>query len=360
MRNARFEEAGPPVHFIVPGSLQTLTGGFIYDRQMVCGLTEAGRLGAVHELAGDFPRAAPYDVAAGAAILSGLPDRSICVIDGLALTALGQAVAQHAGRLDIVAMIHHPLADETGLGPMEREAFFQAESAVLEDVSRIIVSSSRTARRLGDFGVNPSMVHVVEPGIADWAREGHWGGGASGKLRLLSVGTLVPRKGHDAALRALAECADLDWHLDIAGAVRDEAHGAALAALARQLGLEARVSFHGEVEDGHLLELHRSAGLFLSASHYEGFGMAVADAVGYGMPVLTTHEAAVSDSVRQAAELVPAGDEAALALTLRRLIADPAERTVLAERSRGASRGLSNWRIAAAAFERAVDGMVLQ
>lgn len=360
MSHTDLEAAGVPVHFVVPGPLQTLTGGFIYDRRMVEGLEAAGRLGAVHELAGDFPRAAPYDVAAGAAVLSGLPDRARCVIDGLALTALGQAVAQHAARLDVVAMVHHPLADETGLSAREREAFFMAEKAVLDSVARIVVSSARTAERLADFGVVRSLVHVVEPGISSWASEESWGGGAEGALRILSVGTLVPRKGHDILLKALAASRDLDWSLDIVGAARDTAHAADLSALAVELGLESRVRFLGELDAPHLLELHRLAGLFVSATHHEGFGMALADAVAFGLPVLTTDAGGVAEPVREAGELVPAGDVDALASSLRGLLEDAGKRAALAARSRVTAPGLSDWPRAQAAFQRAVDGMLLQ
>ncbi|UUX49202.1 glycosyltransferase family 4 protein [Nisaea acidiphila] len=360
MRQARLQQPDAPVHFILPGPIGTLTGGFIYDREMADGLREAGRLGAVHELAGDFPRAAPYDVAAGAAILSGLPDRALCVIDGLALSALGQAVAQHAPRLDVVAMIHHPLADETGLSTREQEAFFQAEKAVLGEVARIVVSSAQTARRLREFGVNPSAVHVVEPGISGWARNGNWSGGTERPLRVLSVGTLTLRKGHDIALTALAECRNLDWTLDLVGAARDAAHTSALKRLAAELGLEERVTFHGERDEAALAELHQSAGLFLSASHHEGFGMALADAVAFGLPVVTTEEAAVSDAVREAAELVPAGEKEALAHVLRAHLESDKSRFDLAARSRRAAPRLSDWTRARAAFQRAVDGVTLQ
>ncbi|MBO6562309.1 MAG: glycosyltransferase family 4 protein [Nisaea sp.] len=360
MTPARLQDSSLPVHFIVPGPLGTLTGGFIYDRQMVEGLKAAGRLGAVHEISGDFPRAAPYDVAAGAAVLAGLPDRALCVIDGLALTALGQAVAQHASRLDVVAMIHHPLADETGLGDREKEAFFAAEKAVLAEVARIVVSSARTALRLRDFGVNPSAVRVVEPGIAEWARRERWSGGGSTPVRILSVATLTKRKGHDIALRALASCRDLDWRLDIVGAPRDPDHGAALKTLAGELGILERVTFHGELVEEKLVALHRGAGLFLSATYHEGFGMALADAVAFGLPVVTTEEGAVAEAVRAAAELVPAGDSNALGRTLRTLLMDDGARLQRAARSRDAAAGLSDWARAQTAFQRAVDGVTLQ
>lgn len=353
-----FSGAEPPVHFIVPGPLDSLTGGFIYDRHMVEGLKAAGRLGKVHELAGDFPRAAPYDVAAGAAVLSGLPDRVRCVIDGLALTALGQAVFQHASRLDLVAMIHHPLADETGLSEAEQTAYFDAEKAVLQEVARIVVSSRRTAERLADFGVHPSSVHVVEPGVADWVRPVAESG--EGPVRILSVGTLTRRKGHDIALRALAECRDLGWHLDIVGGARDPGHAAELTALVGELGLDGRVSLHGEVPEADLAHLYTRSGLFLSTSFHEGFGMALADAVATGLPVLASRESAVASAVRAAALLVPAGDLTSLTEALRRLLPDPNARRELAARSREAAPELSDWARAATAFQRAVDGVVLQ
>lgn len=355
-----FGESEPLVHFIVPGPLETLTGGFIYDRQMVDGLKASGRLGMVHELAGDFPRAAPYDVAAGAAILSGLPDRVRCVIDGLALTALGQAVFRHAARLDVVAMIHHPLADETGLSAVEKAAFFDAEKAVLNEVARVIVSSRRTADRLGDFGVQPSSIYVVEPGIAGWIAPGEPSSAGTGPVRILSVGTLTRRKGHDIALRALAECRDLDWHLDIVGGARDPVHAAELAALIQELRLDERVTLHGEVPEEDLARMHFQSGLFLSASHHEGFGMALADAVAAGLPVLATDESAVAQAVREAAHLVPAGEVMSLTEALRVLLQDHDARLVLGRRSRAAVAMLSDWGRAATAFQRAVDGAILQ
>lgn len=353
-----FSGAEPPIHFIVPGPLDTLTGGFIYDRHMVEGLKAAGRLARAHELAGDFPRAAPYDVAAGAAVLSGLPDRARCVIDGLALTALGQAVFRHASRLDLVAMIHHPLADETGLSEMEQAAYFDAEKAVLQEVARVVVSSRRTAERLADFGVHPSSVHVVEPGIADWIRPAAASG--EGPVRILSVGTLTRRKGHDIALRALADCRDLDWHLDIVGGARDPGHAAELAALVGALGLDERVSLHGELPEEDLAHLYAQSGLFLSAAYHEGFGMALADAVAAGLPVLASRESAVASAVRAAALLVPAGEVTSLTEALRGLLQEPDARRKLADRSREEAPKLSDWTRAAAAFQRAVDGVVLQ
>lgn len=348
------------VHFLAPGPLDTLTGGFVYDRHMVAALAAAGRLGGVHELLGTFPRAAPYDIAAGAAVLAGLPDRAVAVVDGLCLTALGQAVALHAARLSIVALIHHPLADETGLSERERMAFLAAEKAVLAEVDRVIVTSRPTAKRLLDFAVEPARVHVVEPGTATWAKPlPHRPVGAP--LRLLSVGTLVPRKGHDLVLRALAGLDDVAWRLDIAGGRRDPAHAAELEAMARDLGLSDRVAFLGEVAEADLARLHAEADLFVLATRYEGYGMALADAAAAGLPIVTSEAGTIPEGVaRGGAVVVPTGDVAALAAALARLLRDPGRIAELAERARAALVAPRDWQAAGRAFLRAVDGVVLQ
>ena len=103
---------------------------------------------------------------------------------------------------------------------------------------------------------------------------------------ILSVGTLVPRKGHDVLLRALARLFDLDWHLTIAGSPRrDPAHAAALVALAEELGIAHRVRFAGEVTGDALEALWRGADLFALATWFEGYGMVVAEALKRGLPV---------------------------------------------------------------------------
>ena len=84
------------------------------------------------------------------------------------------------------------------------------------------------------------------------------------------------------------------------------------------------------------------------------------DAVAAGLPVLTTHEGAVADAVREAAQLVPAGDVSALTEALRDVLGKGELRVQMAGRSVAAAGKLSDWGRAKAAFQRAVDGVILQ
>src|SRR4029079_361276 len=89
------------------------------------------------------------------------------------------------------------------------------------------------------------------------------GGWCARPCHILSIGTLIPRKGHDLLLRALARLFDLDWHLTIVGSSeRDRVHARELTALAEQLGVDRRVRFAGEVTGGALEALWREADLF--------------------------------------------------------------------------------------------------
>ena len=169
---------------------------------------------------------------------------------------------------------------------------------------------------------------------------------------LLSVGALVPRKGHDVLLRALAGLADLDWNLVIAGPEgRDPVHAHGLRALAEELGVARRVEFAGEVDDAALQALYAGADVFALASHWEGYGMAVAEALARGLPVAVTAGGALADlAPADAAVVSPPGDHASLGKGLRRVVFDADLRRRMAEAAWRAGQRLPRWEDRAEAF----------
>jgi len=107
------------IDFVVPGDIRTPTGGYIYDREIVAGLTERGWRIAVHSLDASFPAPTPAALRAARATFASLADGRVVVIDGLALPGLDRLLADEARRLALVALVHHPVALETGLDPIE-------------------------------------------------------------------------------------------------------------------------------------------------------------------------------------------------------------------------------------------------
>lgn len=343
-----------PLVVVFPGDLDTPSGGYRYDRAMVRGLRAMGRAVTLVSLDGDYPQVDQAGSAAAIDRLAHLPAGARVVVDGLALGALPALADVAAGRYELIGLVHHPLADETGLSDAWRERFLAQERRVYPACARLIVTSRFTARRLVEgFGVAPTAVHVVEPGT-DAAPVA---AGCGSPVRLLSVGSLIPRKGHAVLLDALAPLAGLDWRLDIVGSLEaDPATADALVAQCRSLRLDDRVRFLGACDSDTLAGHYHQADLFVLASHYEGYGMVFNEALARGLPVVTTTGGAIADTVpADAGLLVPPGDVQALRTALEGLLTDASLRQRYRAGALRARDRLVGWPQAVQAFARAVD-----
>ena len=89
----------------------------------------------------------------------------------------------------------------------------------------------------------------------------------------------VHRECAGSGIRALARLFDLDWRLVIAGAASDSVHAHTLRALADELGVSSRVEFRGEVTGAALDALWAGADIFALTTQFEGYGMAIAEAL---------------------------------------------------------------------------------
>jgi len=354
------------IDLVVPGDIDTPTGGYIYDREILAGLHTRGWQTAVHALDGSFPQPTPAGLRAARATFAAIADGSLVVIDGLALPGLDRVLADEARRLRLVALVHHPVALETGLDAAAAARFAAAERRALTQVQRVITTSQWTARTLATYGVPVGALRVVEPGVdrrtmhgstdpqqaPPTASDGH-------TLNLLCVATLTPRKGHAVLFEALGDLRDRRWHLSCAGSLlRDVPTVAALQHQLERLSLRSRISLLGDLDNATLERQYRRADVFVLASYLEGYGMALAEAVAHGLPVVSTTAGAIPETVPAAASLlVPPGDSRALAKALASLIDDPPRRAALAANARAARDTLPTWQDAAAKFAAALGGV---
>ena len=341
--------------FAVPGDLATPTGGYAYDRRMIAELRGLGWQVEALDLGDGFPWPSPSVRAAALARLAQTPPGSTIVIDGLAFGVLPEAAEMLRPSHPLVALVHHPLALETGLDPGAAAALQQSETAALALARKVIAVSAATADVLVvDFGVPRDRVIVASPGtdrVAVTPRA------TQDQFTLLAVGAIVPRKGYDVLLAALAPLAALDWKLIIVGDQdRSRETVQQLAADIIRHGLHGRVEMPGAVSAGrtcHALYICRS---LRPAVALEGYGMAYAEAIAHGLPVVGTTGGAIPQTVpASAGMLVPPDDVAALTAVLRRLIQNPHERQALAAGARAAAADLPTWPQSAKIFAQALE-----
>ncbi len=334
--------------FVVPGPFEQVSGGYIYDRRLVDGLRGLGHQVQVVELAGRHPLPDEAAHEAARAALAQVPAGTQLLIDGLGLPAFAPFARELVVRR-AMGLIHHPTALEPGFAEEDRASLRVMETTLFNALSRLVATHRFTAERLtAQFGVPAGRLGVVEPGTDAAPRSA--GSGGPG-VHVLSVGAVVPRKGHDVLIRALAGVADVDWRLTIAGGLRDAVHAHGLAALAEELGVAQRVTMAGEVTGAALEALYAGADLFALATYWEGYGMAAAEALARGLPVAVTAGGAIAEVVPvDAAVVSPPGDVVSFTKGLRRVLFDRGLRAQMADAAWAAGQKLPRWEDRAALF----------
>lgn len=345
-------------YFLIPGDPDRRTGGTIYDRRIMAGLTALGWSVMLQPLDDSFPTPTPAALTEAHDVLAGLPQGALAIIDGLALGAMPEVAAAYRDRLRLVGLVHHPLALETGLDEPQRQRLYVSEHEALRHVRHVIVTSPSTARALADYGVTPERCAVVLPGVdpvplATGSNDGEW--------VWLCAASLTPRKGHAVLFRALARLQDRMWRLRCAGSnTHDPAFAADLRTLADQLGLSGRIEWLGELETAALDAAYQQADGFVLPSFHEGYGMVLAEALARGLPIISTTAGAIPDTVPpDAGLLVPPGDETALAKALLRCMDEPALRERLAAGARAARQTLPDWPTVSACFARVLEAVLV-
>ena len=343
--------------FAVPGDIGTMTGGYLYDRNLADALVAAGT--DLHHVAlGDsFPHPTAKDMAEALARLDRLPPDCPALIDGLAFGALdtGRLAALRA---PLVALVHHPLAHEPGLEAATARAMAARERANLAIARATVVTSPHVAHLLErDYGVARHRISIARPGFVR-SPDGAPRRPADPPL-ILSVGLLARRKGHDILLRALAQITDLDWQAVIVGRAHEPDTARGLHDLRARLGLTARVRLTGEVSQTRLDGFYREASLFALATRYEGYGIVFDEAMGHALAIVSTRAGATPDTVPPGAGLlVPPEDADAFAAALRRLLGDARLRGACAEAARDATTRLGDWSQTARVVKAALFGSI--
>lgn len=225
--------------------------------------------------------------------------------------ALGSVKRRHQGSADT--------------SPAGRTA---VETSLLTSVERVIATSSDEVAELHRLQPGHVPTTIVPCGVDRvlFTPDGPALDGRAQRHRIVALGRLVPRKGYDTVVTALAGVPDTE--LVIAGGTRGpEPERARLQRLAAEAGVADRVQFLPQVPHTTVPALLRSADVVVTTPWYEPFGIVPVEAMACGRPVVGSAVGGLLDTIvpDRTGVLVPPRDPDALAHALRSLLERPEE-----------------------------------
>ena len=213
--------------------------------------------------------------------------------------------------------------------------------AKLSELDRLTVCSAYGQARLQELAPDPTRIslhyHGVDLKFFSPAQGTRAEKSENAQVLIASVGRLVPKKGYDVLLEALALLPeDPPWRWEVIG---DGGEGRSLRAQARRLGLDSRIEWRGAQDQEAVLELLRRSDLFVLPCREapdgdrDGLPNVIIEAQSQGLAVVATRLVAIPELIESGRNglLVPSRDTAALSGALANLISDPETRRVMGE-----------------------------
>lgn len=279
------------------------------------------------------------------------------LVTDLGTSSITLGLQRRARRLgQLTVLICHHFRGHLEQTPLKRFLYKWTEKRIVREADLIVSNSSFTVRRLKELGRSGRDVLLARPGLnvrlADEPRF------REDPRRLLLVGNVETRKGILEAVKALAYSGIENAELYIAGE-RDFEQGylEKIEACIGEMDLKGRVHLLGRLSNTELTGEYGRADAFILPSYWEGYGMAIAEAMAQGLPVISTTAGAIPDLVKDGVSgmLVDPGDWRATGDCIRKLFTEPELRRKLAEGAFRAAELFPSWDSTAGLILEAVE-----
>ncbi len=310
------------IGFVIYGSLDTVSGGYLYDRKLVEYLRAQGdsveiislpwRTYAAHltdnfwfRLAGNYDVIIQDELDHPSLIAANLRERTY----------------------PIVSLVHHLRCSESR--PNWQNIFYRfVEKQYLQSVDGFIFNSRTTK------GVVNRLIGDGKPNIVAYPPTDRFGASLSedeirkrarsGEFRILFLGNVIHRKGLHTLIEAIGGRQSA-FRVDVVGSLNSEQRYAEeMKRQVRVNGLPSSVNFHGALDNKPLIEKLRQAHVLVVPSSYEGFGIAYLEGMCFGLPAIGTTAGAAVEIIMHGKDgyLIEPGDSETLAKLLNKLAAD--------------------------------------
>jgi len=336
------------IGLVVSGSLHSTTGGYMYDRQLVDHLRSHGDTVEVVELPWrGYARHLVDNVSPSLTRRLAGADFDVLLEDELSHPSLigANRRLRARARCSIVTVVHLLRTSERSATPfrplyasVERRYLTGVDGAVYNSEATRVATERLVGRPVPGLVAYPGADHLPEP-VAP-SRPG------SEALRVLSVANVVPGKGLDVLLGALARLPAGSWRLTVVGSLA--ADGSYVARVRRQIrdaGLAVHVALVGHVPNAALPRHLAAHDVMVVPSSYEALGIAYLEAMRFGLPVVATTAGGAGEIVTHGCEgfLVAPGDVGGLTSYLRRWVDAGALLARMGAAARDAARRHPTW-----------------
>ena len=343
------------LHFVIKGELDQKTGGYIYDARIIREMRLLGWHINVYSTANSKPGEEGGVEEDLGSILSGIEDNEIVILDGLVMGRHPLVLSQHAHRLRMISLLHHPLSKESGLTELEKDHLLHSEKAALASCIGVVTTSDFTSQQLSHMGVSESIIKTVIPGTdpspVSIGPHKHF------SPRFLCVASVIPRKGLDTLVDALSQILHLDWECICAGSLdRKPGYASDILKKVRDKKLSSRILFTGECSQSTIDKFYHISSIFVLPSMYEGYGMVLTEAATRGLPIISTTAGAIPNTLKSInAVLVPPGDTQSLAKAMEQaLVGESRNSEGFTIRANQAQKHFPDWKSTTKTFEEAI------
>jgi len=293
------------IGFVIYGSLDTVSGGYLYDRKLVEYLRSQGDTVEIISLPWRNYAAHLMDNFFIGQRVVRLQGFDILIQDELNHPSLIKAnTGTHP--YPIVSLVHHLRCSE--LRPKwQNDLYRVVEKKYLQSVDGFILNSKTTERVVAEVLENreaesnkPSVVaYPPTDRFSDEviSEEKIWERAKGGELRILFLGNVIYRKGLHTLLKAISG-QRLAVRVDVVGGVKSESKYAnEMQRYVMVNGLSSIVKFHGTLDNEPLIEMYKHSHILVVPSSYEGFGIVYLEGMGFGLPAIGTSAGAASEVI---------------------------------------------------------------
>jgi glycosyltransferase involved in cell wall biosynthesis len=306
---------------VIYGSLNTISGGYLYDRMLIKHLQAQGDDVKIISIPWqNYPAHLAQNFQSPLRNLQGYDAILQDELNHPSLFLANQFAGQHP---PIISIVHHLRISEDH--PAWQMGIYRlVERAYLNSVDAFIYNGQTTK------SVVEGLIGTAKPSVTAYpagSRFGtaipleqvHYRATRPGPLKILFVGNIIRRKGLDTLLDALADV-DEPWALTVAGNLTTDPRYAE----EMQQRAPSTVTFLGAVSDEQLRKQYEQNDLLVVPSSYEGFGIVYLEAMSFGLPAIGSKQGGAVEVITHGQDgfLIDPGDSVILAVHLRALAQD--------------------------------------